>query len=136
MHRIHIYVHDGLSYSSFFAFPFTAYKLNLNQRFYEGGFEDKMSRKEASLILGCRESACKEQIMDRYRHLIRNNHPDLGGSPFLAGKVNDAKNMLYERARSDPAYVRDKQRRAEREAKRKAAAEQREQSKNDGSFEK
>lgn len=32
-----------------------------------GGFEQDMSRAEAARILGVRESACKEQVMDHYR---------------------------------------------------------------------
>jgi hypothetical protein len=35
------------------------------KKFYDGGFEDKMTRREASLILGCRESSSKEVVMDR-----------------------------------------------------------------------
>lgn len=32
------------------------------KRYYEGGFEDKMTRKEAALILGVRESAAAQRI--------------------------------------------------------------------------
>ena len=64
------------------------------KRYYEGGFEDKMTRREASRILGCRASATKERINKRYRILMRLNHPDLGGSPFLTAKVNEAKVLL------------------------------------------
>lgn len=32
------------------------------KRFYEGGFEDKMTRREAALILGVRESAAPQRI--------------------------------------------------------------------------
>lgn len=68
------------------------------RKFFEGGFESPMSKKEAALVLGCRESASKQKIMDRYRTLMRLNHPDLGGSPLLTRKVNEAKEMLYSRA--------------------------------------
>jgi hypothetical protein len=91
--------------------------------YYEGGFEEPMDRREASLILGCRETACQEQIMERYRLLIRSNHPDMGGSPYIAGKINDAKNLLYSRARSDPEWVRSRKRRAERAARKKEIEE-------------
>eukprot|EP01006_Ploeotia_vitrea_P043847 TRINITY_DN66784_c5_g1_i6.p1 TRINITY_DN66784_c5_g1~~TRINITY_DN66784_c5_g1_i6.p1 ORF type:complete len:333 (-),score=153.39 TRINITY_DN66784_c5_g1_i6:871-1869(-) len=73
----------------------------LSKRFYEGGFEPEMTRREAALILGCRESATKERINDRYRTLMKLNHPDLGGSPFVATKINDAKTLLGKRARSE-----------------------------------
>lgn len=91
-----------------------------NKRFYEGGFDQTMSPREAAQILGCRESACKEQIMERYRILIKLNHPDIGGSPLIASKINDAKMLLYSGARSDPTYTR---RKMERENRRKRRTE-------------
>ncbi len=113
------------SYYGFFLSPSAEMPPQVDHtlRYYDGGFEETMDRREASLILGCRESACQEQIMDRYRNLIRVNHPDMGGSPYLAGKINDAKNILYSRARSDPEWVKSRKRRAEREAKRKEMEE-------------
>lgn len=77
-----------------------------SKRYYEGGFEPTMTKREAGLILGCRETASKERIMDRYRLLIRLNHPDMGGSPMLSAKINEAKNMLFVEAKSDPHYAR------------------------------
>ena len=59
----------------------------LAKRFYRGGFEDKMTRREAALILGVRESATPERIRDRHRKMLMLNHPDMGGSTFLAEKV-------------------------------------------------
>jgi DnaJ family protein C protein 19 len=70
------------------------FKFNYAKRFYEGGFEATMSKREAALILGCRQTADKEKVMDRYRTLMKLNHPDFGGSPFLAQKINEAKDML------------------------------------------
>ncbi|KAJ1458120.1 hypothetical protein M885DRAFT_514219 [Pelagophyceae sp. CCMP2097] len=64
------------------------------KRFYEGPFESKMSRREAALILGVRESATIERIKEAHRRILRINHPDMGGSTFLAGKVNEAKELL------------------------------------------
>ncbi len=60
-----------------------------------------MTKREAALILGCRESASKEKIMARYRTLMKANHPDLGGSPFLSSKINEAKELLAKTARSE-----------------------------------
>lgn len=68
------------------------------RKFYEGGFQDKMDKKEAALILGCREHASKQKIIERFRSLTMANHPDRGGSPQLMLKVNEAKEMLYARA--------------------------------------
>lgn len=59
----------------------------LSKRFYRGGFEDKMTRREAALILGVRESASPERIRDRHRKMLMCNHPDMGGSTFIAEKV-------------------------------------------------
>ena len=62
--------------------------------FYDGGFEDKMTKREAALILGVRESATPERIKDAHRRILLLNHPDLGGSAFIAAKVNEAKALL------------------------------------------
>lgn len=62
--------------------------------FYEGGFESAMTKREAGLILNCRQNATREQVMDRYRVMMRLNHPDLGGSPFISTKINEAKTLL------------------------------------------
>jgi DnaJ family protein C protein 19 len=53
-----------------------------------------MSKREASLILGVREFARPEQIKDAHRRIMIANHPDRGGSPFLATKINEAKALL------------------------------------------
>ena len=53
------------------------------KRFYRGGFEDKMTRREAALILGVRESATTDRIRERHRKMLILNHPDMGGSTFL-----------------------------------------------------
>ncbi|SPQ97729.1 J domain-containing protein [Plasmodiophora brassicae] len=64
------------------------------QRYYEGGFEAVMNKREAARILGIRASADKTKLMERYRTLMKNNHPDSGGSPYLAKKINEAKDLL------------------------------------------
>lgn len=69
--------------------------------FHEGGFRPVMDKKEASMILGVRENASKEKIMARYRTLMKSNHPDLGGSPFISSKINEAKELLSKTARSE-----------------------------------
>ena len=52
------------------------------KQFYKGGFADQMSRREAALILGIRESAAKNKVMEAHRKVMMANHPDAGGSPF------------------------------------------------------
>lgn len=68
-------------------------------RAYAGGFEADMDRKEALLILGLREGAAKDAIRDAHRRLMRLNHPDNGGSTFVATKVNEAKDQLLSSSR-------------------------------------
>ena len=69
-------------------------------RYHQGGFEDKMTRREASLILGVRETAEEKKILDAHKKLMILNHPDAGGSTFLATKVNEAKELMMGGANS------------------------------------
>ncbi|XP_073470289.1 dnaJ homolog subfamily C member 15 [Aquarana catesbeiana] len=62
--------------------------------YYKGGFEQKMSRREASLILGISPSASKSKIRAAHRKIMVLNHPDKGGSPYMAMKINEAKDFL------------------------------------------
>lgn len=61
---------------------------------YDGGFEDKMTKREAALILGIRESSSVEKVKEAHRRVLLLNHPDRGGSEFLAAKINEAKDLL------------------------------------------
>ena len=64
------------------------------KKFYEGPFEDDMTRQEAALILGVRESASTKRIRDAHRKILILNHPDTGGSTYLSSKINEAKELL------------------------------------------
>lgn len=72
----------------------------IGRAFYKGGFEPKMTRKEAALILELNErtlgnpQVAKDKIRKNHRKLMLLNHPDRGGSPYLATKVNEAKELL------------------------------------------
>jgi hypothetical protein len=68
--------------------------IGVNHKYYEGGFEEKMTRREAALILGIRESSTTARIKDAHRKLLVINHPDTGGSTYLTHKINEAKELL------------------------------------------
>jgi len=70
-------------------------------KFYEGPFEDEMTRREAALILGVRESASSKRIRDAHRKILILNHPDTGGSTFLSTKINEAKELLLKGKEKD-----------------------------------
>lgn len=61
---------------------------------YKHAFEDPMTRKEAALILGVNRSADESEIMKSYKTLIALNHPDRGGTDYMAMKINQAKDIL------------------------------------------
>ncbi|KAF5200019.1 Mitochondrial import inner membrane translocase subunit tim14 [Thalictrum thalictroides] len=64
------------------------------RKFYEGGFQATMTRREAALVLGVRESATPDKVKEAHRKVMVANHPDAGGSHYLASKINEAKDMM------------------------------------------
>ncbi|KAI9568830.1 hypothetical protein HD554DRAFT_2204840 [Boletus coccyginus] len=61
----------------------------------KGGFRAKMDRKEAIAILGIKDGPMfRNRLKDAHRQIMLANHPDRGGSPYLASKINEAKDLL------------------------------------------
>ncbi|KAL7065683.1 DnaJ domain-containing protein [Cryptosporidium serpentis] len=58
------------------------------------GFENPMTRIEAYRILNLSPSASNSKIRDAHRQLMLRNHPDNGGSNYIASKVNEAKELI------------------------------------------
>jgi DnaJ family protein C protein 19 len=65
-----------------------------NSKYYKGGFEPKMSKREAALILGVSPNAQIKKVRECHKKVMLLNHPDRGGSPYIAAKINEAKDLL------------------------------------------
>jgi hypothetical protein len=58
------------------------------------GAQPRMTRQEALRVLGLEATATQEDVQREYRRLMKKLHPDLGGSSYLAAKINEAKDVL------------------------------------------
>ncbi|KAL6949861.1 hypothetical protein ACO0QE_000525 [Hanseniaspora vineae] len=67
--------------------------------YFMGGFDGKMNNKEALEILSLKEEELtKKKLKEVHRKIMLANHPDKGGSPYLATKINEAKDFLVKNA--------------------------------------
>ena len=58
------------------------------------GAGSSMTYKEAAEILGVAPDASDEEIKAAHRELMSRNHPDKGGSPWFARRLNEARDVL------------------------------------------
>lgn len=71
------------------------------QRF-EYGFQKTMTEREAYLTLGFSEAQAsalvsrpsEDEVKQRYRALMKEMHSDVCGTPYVAAKINEAKDQL------------------------------------------
>jgi hypothetical protein len=56
-----------------------------------------MTEQEAYQILGLEAGATAAEVRQAHRRLMQRVHPDVGGSPFLAARINAAKDFLLAR---------------------------------------
>lgn len=84
-----LYIAAG-AYKSFF--------MKSQGKFYKGGFDPKMNASEALKILELKEANLSmKKLKENHRRIMLLNHPDKGGSPYLATKINEAKDFLVKR---------------------------------------
>lgn len=56
----------------------------------------QMTREEAYAVLGLKPGATVADVRAAHRRLMKDFHPDHGGSNYLAIKINQAKDMLFQ----------------------------------------
>lgn len=58
-------------------------------------------RKSTNLSYGFnRETATPDKVKEAHRRVMVANHPDAGGSHYLASKINEAKDMMLGKGKS------------------------------------
>jgi len=55
-----------------------------------------MTAKEAFAVLGLKPGATADEVRAAHRRLLKDYHPDKGGTDYLAAKINQAKDVLLQ----------------------------------------
>ncbi len=58
--------------------------------------DTQMSYAEALAVLGLNDNATRADVDQSYKKLISQLHPDAGGTDYLAAKINQARDRLYD----------------------------------------
>ncbi|KAG5503534.1 hypothetical protein JKF63_05674 [Porcisia hertigi] len=69
---------------------------------FEYGFQPTMTEYEAYMLLGFKENEAnatfrhpaREEVKKRYRTMMKDFHSDIGGSAYIATKLNEAKDTI------------------------------------------
>ncbi|MBL6621119.1 MAG: DnaJ domain-containing protein [Rickettsiales bacterium] len=56
-----------------------------------------MKEEEAYKILGLKKGCSISEIKEKYKKMIKYNHPDKGGSEYISSLINEAKNRLVDK---------------------------------------
>lgn len=56
--------------------------------------QQAMTRQKAAEVLGVSQQASEEEIRAAHKTLMKRNHPDHGGSPYLAQLLNQARDVM------------------------------------------
>ncbi|XP_045140243.1 mitochondrial import inner membrane translocase subunit TIM14-like [Echinops telfairi] len=67
--------------------------------YHRGGFEPKMTKQEAALILGVSPTANKGKIRVAHQRIMLLHHPGKGRSFYRAAKINKANDVLEGQAK-------------------------------------